>query len=102
MRRQRLLALSALALTIFAVSTTTASAALPSLLLLAGTTGLTINASSTVSHSLWHGIVAFLSIGFHFIHHSKGEMTSLGTTTLAFTNLVFGAKRCKANGETAG
>jgi len=87
--------------TIGAATATADATTLPSLLQLAGITSGTLTAAGTTK-TKFNGIVALEGTDYKFALTSNFEMTSLGPALLWFLNTAFGAKKCKANGDTAG
>jgi len=96
------LLISALALAAFASIAIPANAALPSLLQLPGVTSGTLEATSKTAATKFTGIVNVTGTGYRLRASSNFEMTSLGPALLTFTQVLFGTKSCKADGDTAG
>ena len=102
MRYIKALLIAALALAAFSSIAASANAALPSVLLLSGIKSGTLEAKSTTAKTKFTGIVNLTGVGYKFNLTDNSEMTSLGPALLTFTNAVFGAKKCKANGDVTG
>jgi len=100
-RYLKLYLLAALIMTAFSI-TTVARATLPSILNLSGVTSNSIHALDLLAKTVFTGIVNITGEGYKFTLKDNFEMTSLGPALLTFTNVLFGTKKCKANGDTAG
>jgi len=102
MKRHITLAWLTLTLTALAISTASATATLPSVLFLSGVKSGTLEAASKTAATKFVGITNITGTGYRFNLTDNAEMTSLGPALLWFLAFIFGAKKCRANGDTAG
>jgi hypothetical protein len=100
-RLRTVLLITTLAVIAFATTATLANAALPSVLLLTGTTATLVAESGTASTKLV-SYIDFLGEGYRVELNAPEVMTSLGKGNLWLKNVEASTTKCSSSGDTAG